>query len=76
MRDERLLLWTPKLMIVPEVFDVKKIVHCALLPPVTSYCRIYWPLSDHEQEYRHCNPQTLPVSHQYPNLHTSEGITE
>ena len=38
----------------------KKIVHCVLLPPVTSYCRIYWPPSDHEQKYRHCNPQTLP----------------
>ena len=63
-------------MIVPEVFDVKKIVNCVLLPPFPSYCRIYWPPSDHKQKYRHCNPQILLVSHQYPNLQTSEGITE
>ena len=63
-------------MIVPEVLDVKKIVNCVLLPPFPSYCRIYWPPSDHKQKYRYCNPQILLVSHQYPNLQTSEGITE
>ena len=60
----------------PSGLQCKKIVNCVLLPPVPSYCKIYQPLSDHKQKYRHCNLQTLPVSRLYPNLQTPEGITE